>query len=237
MSYIYEALKRAEDENARGVAASTRVRRRPFFATSSRAWLWVLIGVLAANAAGLITLTLVRRSHPPSAPLTTTAEPVAQPAVSPPQGSGAADITPSAPPAITTARPAIAHTKPIVPPPARPAPAEPRADSARATPTAVAPDTLSLRPEAPAPIAPVVPPPAIAPAAVTPGPLAIDISKLHVQVVVYSEIPTERMVIIDGRRYAEGQKLDAETVVESITPNGAVVSRQGQRVTLTSGRP
>jgi hypothetical protein len=45
------------------------------------------------------------------------------------------------------------------------------------------------------------------------------------------------MIIIDGRRYGEGQKLDAETVVERITPTGAVVSRQGQRITLTSGRP
>jgi len=56
-------------------------------------------------------------------------------------------------------------------------------------------------------------------------------------VVVYSEVPTERMVFIDGRRYAEGDRVDADTVVERITPQGAVVTRRGQRFTLTSGRP
>jgi len=45
------------------------------------------------------------------------------------------------------------------------------------------------------------------------------------------------MVIIDGRRYAEGEKVDADTVVERITPEGAIVTRHGQRFALTSGRP
>jgi len=64
-----------------------------------------------------------------------------------------------------------------------------------------------------------------------------DIAKLQVQVVLYADDAAERMVIIDGRRYAEGQRIDADTIVERITPDGAVVSRQGQRVTLISGRP
>ena len=281
MSFIYEALKRAEDENARGAVTSGAVRRPPFFATRPRAWLWALIGILAANAAVLVTLFLVRGSHPPGVTLTTRTEPVASPAVSPPPGADAADVTSSKPPAVIPAspaipaapaatpppttslaplppaaraapsagssagaaarpgRPAVAHTKPLVPPPARTG--APRVDSAPAsTPAAVAPDVVSARPAAPAPIAPpasAVAPPAPAPGAESPPPPAIDTSKLHIQVVVYSDVPAERMVIIDGRRYAEGQKLDAETVVERITPNGAVVSRQGQRVTLTSGRP
>ena len=61
--------------------------------------------------------------------------------------------------------------------------------------------------------------------------------KLQIQVVVYSEVPAERMVFIDGRRYMEGDKVDPETVVERITPEGAVVTRRGQRLVLTSGRP
>jgi hypothetical protein len=58
-----------------------------------------------------------------------------------------------------------------------------------------------------------------------------------VQVVVYSDVPAQRMVFIDGRRYAEGDKVDPETVVERITPDGAVITRRGQRFALTSGRP
>jgi len=54
-------------------------------------------------------------------------------------------------------------------------------------------------------------------------------------VVLYSEVPAERLVFIDGRRYAEGDKVDADTVVERITPQGAVVVRNGRSFTLTSG--
>jgi Type II secretion system protein B len=61
--------------------------------------------------------------------------------------------------------------------------------------------------------------------------------KLQVQVVVYSDVPAQRLVFINGRRYAEGDRVDAETVVEHITPEGAVVTRRGQSFTLTSGRP
>jgi hypothetical protein len=56
-------------------------------------------------------------------------------------------------------------------------------------------------------------------------------------VVVYSDVPAQRLVFINGRRYAEGDKVDAETVVERITPEGAVVTRRGQSFALTSGRP
>jgi hypothetical protein len=57
-----------------------------------------------------------------------------------------------------------------------------------------------------------------------------------VQVVLYSDVPAERLVFIDGRRYAEGDKIDADTVVERITPDGAIVNRGGHRQMLTSGR-
>ncbi len=53
---------------------------------------------------------------------------------------------------------------------------------------------------------------------------------------LYSEVAAERLVIIDGRRYAEGDKVDADTIVETITPQGAIVVRNGRSFTLTSGR-
>jgi general secretion pathway protein B len=84
---------------------------------------------------------------------------------------------------------------------------------------------------------PVVARPAPAPPAEVAAPPAVETPKLQIQVVVYSDVPAQRMVIIDGRRYAEGEKVDAETVVERITPDGAVVNRGGQRFELTSGRP
>jgi pyruvate/2-oxoglutarate dehydrogenase complex dihydrolipoamide acyltransferase (E2) component len=87
------------------------------------------------------------------------------------------------------------------------------------------------------PAAPVVAPAASAPPGAVAAPPAVEAPKLQVQVVVYSNVPAERLVFIDGRRYAEGEKIDAETVVERITPDGAIVARRGERFTLTSGRP
>ena len=55
---------------------------------------------------------------------------------------------------------------------------------------------------------------------------AVDEPKRQVRVVVYSDVPAQRMVFIDGRRYAEGDKVDAEAVVERITPQGVVVVRR-----------
>jgi hypothetical protein len=114
------------------------------------------------------------------------------------------------------------------------------------TPSAAARDSAATRaasPRAAEPAAPVSPggpgvaPPASAPGADIAAPPAVEPPKLQVQVVVYSDVPAQRMVFIDGRRYAEGEKIDPETVVERITPDGAIVTRRGQRFVLTSGRP
>ena len=287
MSFIYEALKRAEDENARGVVAPRTVRRPAFFATRPRWWLWALIGVLGANAALLVTLVLVRGARSPAT------EPVAGPAGSPPRGADAAHVTPpsmtsaspavaaapppetpparaveptppvarpappSVAPAVRSARLAVAPATPTAPPPARPVspaarvterpatpvtPSVPRVDPPPPAPTsgAVARDTVEARPASPRPaVSPSGPasPPASAPAGDGTAPPAVDAPKLRIQVVVFSDVPSERMVIIDGRRYAEGDRIDAETVVERITPEGAVVTRRGQRFALISGRP
>lgn len=277
MSYIYEALKRAESENARAIDARAPVRRPAFFAAGWRWWLWLLIGVLGTNAALVITLVLVRGSR---SPVATTAQTGSTGPVTLRRDAELADVTPAAPPPIPPAGAAVTPTaeppaKTVAPPvsPAshaagRPAPAvRPSAtgveSSARpSTPArAVAPSVAGVEPSARASIPtaitearPASPPTAGATAAVSPpattgappvsaaappstAPTAVEEPKLKVQVVVYSDVPAQRLVFIDGRRYAEGDKVDAETVVERITPEGAVVTRRGQSFALTSGRP
>jgi len=58
------------------------------------------------------------------------------------------------------------------------------------------------------------------------------ISKFKLQVLVQSDTPADRMVFINGRKYLEGQSIDDKIVVERITPDGAILSSQGQRVML-----
>src|SRR6185503_101673 len=125
-------------------------------------------------------------------------------------------------------------------------------------PAVVAPIVTAPRP-VPAPVAPAPPPsppappreqpvvpnvtrfgPSTAPVVVAPTPPMPPAPEravnLRLQVLVYDESPAQRMVFIDGRRYVEGDRIDADTVLERITPDGAVVNRRGQRITITDRR-
>jgi hypothetical protein len=51
-------------------------------------------------------------------------------------------------------------------------------------------------------------------------------------VLVYSEVPAERMVFINGRKYVEGQAVSEEAVVEQITSDGALLRHQGGHLIL-----
>src|SRR5262245_43382082 len=84
-----------------------------------------------------------------------------------------------------------------------------------------------------------VPPPAAATArfaagaGAAPAPAAAPpLARFTLDVLVYSEVPAERLVFINGRKYVEGQALDTDAVVERITPEGAVLRYQGTQLVL-----
>ena len=58
------------------------------------------------------------------------------------------------------------------------------------------------------------------------------VAKLKLQMVVYSEVPAERLVFINDQKYLEGSAIDGNLRVESITPDGAVLTYQGTRFVL-----
>ena len=89
-------------------------------------------------------------------------------------------------------------------------------------PAPAAPPALAL---APAP-SPAAGPDRVAPA----GPA--DSLALALDVLVYSELPAERLVFINGRKYVEGQAVTGDVVVEQITPDGAILRRADQRIML-----
>jgi len=57
-------------------------------------------------------------------------------------------------------------------------------------------------------------------------------AKLTLDVFVYTDVEADRMVIIGGRRYVKGQLVDGLYLLEDITPEGAVLSYQGERIVL-----
>jgi hypothetical protein len=70
------------------------------------------------------------------------------------------------------------------------------------------------------------------PAAAAAGQVAPPATPLTLDVLVYSDVPAERMVFINGRKYVEGQAVNEDAVVEQITPEGAILRRQGKQVVL-----
>ena len=65
-----------------------------------------------------------------------------------------------------------------------------------------------------------------------PASLQLAMLTLKLNVHVYDERPSERFVLIDMKRYAEGHALPQGPVIEAITPDGVVLAYQGQRFLL-----
>jgi type II secretory pathway component PulC len=78
-------------------------------------------------------------------------------------------------------------------------------------------------------VAPVAPPAAAPP---TPAEKAA----LKLEALIYSDVPAQRMVFINGRRYAEGEMVDGRLRVEEIQEDGVALSDQGRRFTLRVAR-
>jgi general secretion pathway protein B len=130
--------------------------------------------------------------------------------------------------------PAVKQAEPpapvaVVAPP--PTPAPPLPQSVKSTPAVVheAPKVVPPTPElfeadANLPVWPQVSPDLFR---------AID-SDLHLDVHVYSKVPQQRLVLINTRKYTEGQRLQEGPVVDAIRPDGVILSFQGQRFRLTA---
>jgi len=69
------------------------------------------------------------------------------------------------------------------------------------------------------PVAPAIPP---SPSRTT----------LKLEALIYSDVPSQRMVFINGRRYVQGDLVDGRLRVEEIHEDGVDLSEQGRRTTL-----
>jgi general secretion pathway protein B len=137
-------------------------------------------------------------------------------------------------------RPSTIATTPAPPPAA----AEVRTDAqveARPPPAQPAPDP------APAEARPAQPPAAEVPPALTqPAPLRkfremppdyrADFPALRVEIHVYEKEPARRFVMINGRRYREGERLAEGPALVEIVPEGMVLEHRGEKVLYTLGR-
>jgi len=229
MSYILDALKRADAERERGQVPGLNAQPagpagEP--AGGAGRWIWWLGGAAIA-AAGLVWWRMAPPSVGPS------------PSVQPPVAAVAV-----APMAVTPAPAPAPAPAPVVAPAARVA-----AVPAPPSPMAVRPAGASVSPPAPAP-APVAVPAAGAPSAASaasgpatttqrvyairelPDDVRNALPKLSVSGSVYSGNAAQRVLILNGQVFTEGGSPAPDLTIERIGPKAAVMNFRGTRYTL-----
>ncbi len=285
MSYILDALKKAERERHLAKIPTLDTVHRRSSPPRRRLWPWIGAAVVLANAAVLIWFlrpipmpfikSAARSPAAPAAPAVVSGQPAPAPPAdrAPPEKPAAVaaappEPAPSSSPASAPRRPQPERTPPTTTkrveakpePSVALAPAAPKAEARKPKPAdAPAPPTPPAAPEKPAAstLAPPVPPvasvpdkpaaPPVAPSPTKPAergtgalPQFPDmppdvqelIQNLKIQALAYSDVPAERLVFINGHKYLEGESIDGKVVLESITPDGAILSYAGKRFML-----
>lgn len=244
MSYILDALKRADSERERGAVPGLHAQPVPLDSSSqatSHAFgpLMVLAGVGV-----LLVLCLIVWRWVGTQSAGTLAAVVAMPPANVP-GPSIGKATPPPVPAAdpTPARPGSATPAPVqtpapalaaAPPAGLPAP---RMVMAPAQITAAEPAVAVQRSATPAP--PAAPPiAAAAPARVSafaelPADLRLAMPKIVISGSTYADNPAYRMLIINGQVFHEGEKLAADLQLEQIGPKSAVLNYKGQRYSVS----
>lgn len=248
MSYILDALQRADAERERGhvpglnsqiVPPAGRNRRPP-----ARRWQpWHTGAVLAALLALAGLAWWLGQTEAP---------PVAAPAVEAPVTPAPAPPVTPTPDAAATARAAAARepVQPILAPP-RAEPTRPSVNPANPAATAAAPTAVPAAPTVPpaastagvaaAPPAAAAPAALAAPAAAA-GPVRsfaelspearAQLPAVNVSGSTYSKNPALRMLIVNGKVVQEGQEIAPGLKLETIGQRNAVLNHQGMRYSI-----
>jgi general secretion pathway protein B len=245
MSYILEALKKAQAErqlgNAPTIHAPQTVQVEPARVAASRKP--VLIGLAVGVLVAAVATTFVWRRQ---APVQVAAVVVPAPATAP---AGAADVNP-APPAASAAAPIAQPVAPaaaverVAPLPAPTAPVKRRAAEGRgpaareaapleSSAAASAAGTLASSGREPAQVAAQVPsPPAeehVRTLAELPETIRREVPKVAFGGYMYSPNPADRLVLVDKTLRHEGEEVAPGLVLEKLLPKSAVLSYKGYR--------
>lgn len=213
MSYILDALKKAADQ--RGANATALLRpSAPMRRVARLGRLpWIIVGaLLLLNIAGVVYLLrpapVITPAPQPVLPKVALIQPIEPPAPPPPT-----QVIPVEPPRPAAVKPPAAPEKAAAPEKivVRSAP------DSRVVVTRPAP--VEPRAAADSRVAAVAPPKA-------------DGQRFKLEVLSYSDVPAQRLVFINGRRYREGETMDGSVKVEEIREDSVILSEAGQRFTL-----
>jgi len=217
MSYILDALRRADAERERGGVPGLHTQPTPSAGDDDepgtpsrglRPWHWVVLGLVGGLAAAVAWQW--PGSDAPTTPL---------PSASPTSIAAAPATEPAPAPA------------PVITP--RPAPA-PMAAAPPATPVEIAPMRATPKPaaaaaSATAPAAPAAAPTRVASLAELPVEARRGLPPLAFGGSIYSNTPANRLLIVNGQLMHEGDALGPGVKLEQIKPKAAVLNIGGQR--------
>jgi len=248
MSYILDALRKADAERERGSVPDLHAQLLPLGSPEveteparSLPLLWLGLGVLLAAAAGAAWWALGDGEPDTPVPPVSPVSPVATPVLPAPTAAtlpkASAPVSMASP---STAAPPVAPQPALRPETAAPQPApkataKPKAEASEPAATTPQPRTRPAAPakaaSAPAVQPPAAPaPPARLPAlADLPADLRQQVPPLVIGGSVYSPQASVRMVIVNGQVFQEGNSLAPELKLEQIRQKTAVFSIRGQR--------
>ncbi len=257
MSYILDALKRADTERERGAAPGLHTRHQMPAGNagipSERRPVWM------ASAAGLtlVVLTIVfwfwrTPDAPPMAALQPAGSPVPnrvapeQLAASPAPVPPAAPFAPSAPPAaitpiapvpIVVAEAPVAKAKPVEKTSPKVVKAQPATPTAPATSTGAVAVAPAAAPASAASAVPTSLPTSARPASTTllsdlPAELRSQIPKITITGSVYSDSPAQRLLLVNNLVLSQGGQVTPDLKLEEIQPRSSVFSYKGNRFRL-----
>jgi len=217
MSYILEALKKADQERTLGSVPDLETPhwgvRRP---ARRYRWLWIVAALLLVNGV-LLAFLLGRSTDADNPPAFTSSAPANPPdpvvPVSPVPGAGTT--------VVTRPRSVIQPAPPPVRPPV----------VAQASPPATLPETMPV-PE-PAGVQQPEPQRPRQPGVQLWNDLSLEFRSgfplPHIDVHVYADQPARRFILVDLQKYREGDTLESGAVIEKILPQGLQLYYQGTR--------
>ena len=243
MSYILDALKRADAERERGHVPGLHTRNTPELdapatgaaSVGTRHWP-VALALLLALSAGVVLMGWLGEAPPASTaaapePPTPITVPITAPMSQPQQSSAPPTSVPAALPANPPEPADRSADARDPPPPALPilAPAPPR-PPVKATAPAPPPTTEAKRPPDGSPAADSTAPttPVRSFAELSPEARA-RLPAVNVSGSTYSKNPALRMLIVNGKVVEEGGEIAPGLTLETIEPRSAVLNHQGLR--------
>lgn len=216
MSFILDALKKAESERSRNAGPVLMDVRIAQSRQRLPVWAWILGCVLLANLA-LLAFLFMRK------PAAVSAQPVA---VVVPAAAASAATSPAPAPAPTAVTPTVTAPAVILEPVLQLAPP--------GLPAPVPAPVVTPAPAAPAP-APLLPRIDNLPTWQDLVAQGVSLPTPQLTLHVYDEVPANRYVLLNSRRLREGDELADGIRVESIVPRGIVLNARGRRFVLLAG--